>query len=272
MTEFFIALQEYQFMQYALAACLLASLGCGVMGTYVVIKRISFLSGGIAHTILAGMGIAYFLNGSPLLGAIIAALITAVLIGFIKLRWRQDEDILIAAFWSCGMAIGIIFISLTPGYNTDLMSYLFGNILLVSFNDLLLMAVLDVFVISLVFIFYRQFLAATFDEEFARLRGINVEAIYILLLCLIALTIVLLIQVVGLILVMALLVLPAACAIQFSSSIPRIMALAVGLSALITCGGFMLSYAPDLPAGASIIVVATVVYFISIFLARFRHS
>ena len=271
MTEFFIALKDYRFMQFALAACVLASFGCGVMGTYVVIKRISFLTGGIAHTILAGMGIAYFFNGSPLLGAVIAALLTAVLIGLIKLRWRQDEDILIAAFWSTGMAIGIIFISMTPGYNSDLMSYLFGNILLVTANDLVLMAILDAVVIGMVFVFYKQFLAATFDEEFARLRGIHVEMVYILLLCLIALTIVLMIQVVGLILVMALLILPAASAIQFSSSIPRIMATAVALSMVITCGGFMLSYSPDLPAGASIIVLAALVYFSAVFISRQRR-
>ena len=176
MMEFFAAVLDYQFMQYALLACLLASLGCGIIGTYVVVKRISFITGGIAHTVLAGMGIAYFFKGPPIMGAVIAALVTAVLIGWIKLRWRQDEDVLIAAFWSVGMAIGILFIAKTPGYNTDLMSYLFGNILLVTSKDLVLMAVLDVVVIATVFAFYKQFLAATFDEEFARLRGINVEA------------------------------------------------------------------------------------------------
>ena len=270
MMEFFAAVLEYQFMQYALLACLLASLGCGIIGTYVVVKRISFLTGGIAHTVLAGMGIAYFFKGPPIMGAVIAALVTAVLIGWIKLRWRQDEDVLIAAFWSVGMAIGILFIAKTPGYNTDLMSYLFGNILLITSKDLVLMAVLDVLVIATVFAFYKQFLVATFDEEFARLRGINVEAYYILLLCMIALTIVLLIQIVGLILVMALLVLPAASAVQFSSSIPRMMMIAVVLSAVITTSGLMLSYQPDLPPGASIIVVAGLVYFVSIISRRFR--
>ncbi len=269
-TEFFSALIQYQFMQYALIACLLASLGCGVIGTYVVVKRISFLSGGIAHTILAGMGIAYFLQGSPQVGAVIAALLTAVLIGWLKLRWHQDEDILIAALWSVGMATGILFISRTPGYNTDLMSYLFGNILLVTRNDLLLMVALDIVVIAAVFAFYKQFLAAAFDEEFARLRGINVEGYYILLLCLIALTIVLLIQIVGLILVMALLILPAASAMQFSSSMPRMMIVAVLLSILITTSGLMLSYQPDLPSGATIIIIAGLVYFLAIVGGRIK--
>ena len=272
MLEFFSALVEFQFMQYALLACLLASLGCGIIGTYVVVKRISFLTGGIAHTILAGMGIAYFFDGSPIAGAVIAALVTAILIGWIKLHWRQDEDVLIAAFWSVGMAIGILFISKTPGYNTDLMGYLFGNILMVTANDLILMAALDAVIIATVFAFYKQFLAAAFDEEFARLRGINIEAYYILLLCMIALTIVLLIQIVGLILVMALLVLPAASAVQFSNSIPRMMLIAVILSTLITTGGLMLSFQPDLPSGATIIVLSGLVYFVAIVNKRLRSA
>lgn len=258
-------------MQYALLACLLSSLSCGVVGTYVVVKRISFMTGGIAHTVLAGMGIAYFFGASPTLGAVLAALLTAILIGWIKLRWKQDEDILIAAFWSVGMAIGIIFISKTPGYNTDLMSYLFGNILLVSSANLWLMAILNVVVLATIYVFYKPFLAAAFDEEFARIRGVNIEAVYILLLCMIALSIVLLIQIVGLILVMALLILPAASAVQFCNSIPRMMLLSVALSILITTAGLMISYEPDLPSGATIIVVAGMVYFISVLL-RMKKS
>ena len=270
MNEFLQTLLDYRFMQHALLACILASLGCGVMGTYVVVKRISFLSGGIAHTVLAGVGIAYFFDSSPVLGAVVAALLTAVLIGWIKLRWQQDEDILIAAFWSVGMAIGILFISKTPGYNTDLMSYLFGNILLVSERDLILMALLDVIIISTVFAFHKQFIAAAFDEEFARLRGINVELFYILLLCLISLTIVLLIQIVGLILVMALLILPAASAVQFSHSIPRMMFIAVIFSIVITSLGLFLSYGPELPTGATIIVLAGGLYFVTVIFKKLR--
>ena len=222
MNEFITALINYSFMQHAFLACLLASVGCGIMGTYVVVKRIGFLAGGIAHSVLAGMGIAYFLGSSPLVGASIAALVAGILIGWINLRWKQNEDILIAMFWSVGMAIGIIFISRTPGYSIDLMSYLFGNILLVSHKDLYLMLILDIVIIILVVLFYRQLLAAVFDEEFSRLRGINVEFFYILLLCMVAMTVVLLIQVVGLILVLALLILPAASAAQFVYSVKRI--------------------------------------------------
>lgn len=264
MSEFIPALLQYSFMQHALLACLLASIGCGIIGTYVVVKRIGFLAGGIAHSVLAGMGIAYFIGQSPLVGAMIAALVAGFLIGWINLRWRQNEDILIAAFWSVGMAIGIIFISRTPGYSVDLMSYLFGNILLVSRQDLLLMLGLDVIIILLVMLFYRQFLAAAFDEEFSRLRGINVEFYYILLLTMVAITVVLLIQVVGLILVLALLILPAASAAQFVGSINRMMVLSVLFSILITSSGLLISYQPDLPSGSTIIILAGAFYLVCI--------
>ena len=270
MSGFFTALAQYHFLQMAVLACLLASVGCGVIGAFVVVRRLGAMAGGIAHTVLAGMGIAFFLHASPVLGAIIAALISAVLIGLIKLRWRQDEEVLIAAFWSVGMAIGVLFISQTPGYNINLMNYLFGNVLLVSEIDVIRMAVLDFVIIFMVALFYRQFLAAAFDEEFALLRGVNVEIFYILLLAMIALTVVLLIQIVGLILVIALLILPAASVGQFVASLPRIMVGATCLSAAITFLGLGLSYAPDLPAGATIIVVAGAVYLGAVVLKRLQ--
>lgn len=257
---------RYSFMQNALLACLLASVGCGVIGTYVVVKRIAFMAGGIAHSVLAGMGIAYFAGASPLLGASIAALLSGMLIGWINLHLRQHEDILIAAFWSVGMAIGVLCISKSDGANIDLMSYLFGNILLVSGADLYLMLILDIVILALVILFYRQFLAAAFDEEFSRLRGINIEFYYILLLCMVALTVVLLIQVVGLILVLALLILPAASAAQFVNSIRRMMLLAVLFSALITTAGLMISYQPDLPSGSTIIILAGGFYVLTLML------
>lgn len=260
MTDFLRALVQYEFMQHALAACLLASIGCGIVGVYVVVKRIGFLAGGIAHAVLAGMGIAYFLGESPIAGAVIVALVSAVLIGWIKLRWREEEDVLIAAFWSVGMAVGVIFISRTPGYAVDLTSYLFGNILLVSRDDLWLMALVDSFVLASVLLCYRQFLATVFDEEHARLRGVRVEAFYIYLLCIVALTVVLLIQIVGLILVMALLVLPAATAAGFAGSVLRMMGLAVVLSMAVTVAGLGLSFAPNLPSGATMVVVSGLVY------------
>jgi zinc transport system permease protein len=268
MSEFIDVLINYTFMQHAFIACLLASVSCGIIGTYVVVKRVGFLAGGIAHTVLAGMGIAYFFGGSPLIGAIVAALIAAVLIGWINLRWKQQEDTLIAAFWSVGMAIGILFISRTPGYSIDLMSYLFGNILLVSVQNLYLMLILDIAIIVLIILFNKQFLAAAFDEEFARLRGINIEFFNILMLCMVALTVVLLIQIVGLILVIALLILPAASASQFVASIRRMMALAIIFCMTITTVGLMISYQPDLPSGSTIIILAGIVYVLSVITQR----
>lgn len=268
--EFFAALPEYRFLQMALMACLLASIGCGIMGAFVVVKRISALAGGIAHAVLAGMGIAYFFNSSPILGAIIAALVSALLIGLIKLRWKQEEEILIAAFWSVGMAVGVLFISRTEGYNVNLMSYLFGNILMVSGADILRMLILDAIVILVISLYYKQFLATAFDEEFARLRGVNVEFFYILMLAMIALTVVLLIQIVGLLLVIALLVLPAASAGQFVRTLPGMMVGAVLVSLCTTMAGLAVSYSPDLPAGATIIVLAGLVYFLAMVLARYK--
>jgi zinc transport system permease protein len=261
--SFFAALWQHSFLQHALLAGLLASVGCGVVGTYVVVKRITFMAGGIAHAVLGGMGIAYYLHLPPLAGALVSALFAALLLGWISLRWQQREDVLIGAIWAVGMAVGILFLSRTPGYNADLMSYLFGNILMVLTSDIWLMAGLDVVILLMVLLFYKQFQAVTFDEEFARLRGVAVNFFYLLLLCLVALTVVLLIRVVGLILVIALLTLPAAIALQYTGTLWKIMLLSMGLGMLFTTGGLGLSYAPDLPAGATIILLAGTVYLIS---------
>jgi zinc transport system permease protein len=239
------------------------------MGTYVVVKRISFIAGGIAHAVLGGMGIAYFFQQSPILGAIIAALISAIIIGWVNLRQHENADTIIAALWATGMAIGIIFIAKTPGYNSDLMSYLFGNILLVAEQQIWLMLALNVIVLAIVALFYRQFLAVCFDEEFARLRGISVEFYYLLLLVSVAITVVLLIQVVGLILVIALLTLPAAIAAQYQQSLPKIMVVAIMLGAIFTSAGLAISYQPDLPAGATIILLAGFAYLLSTFIRSF---
>ena len=268
MNEFVTALFEYTFLQHAMIACLLASISCGVIGSYIVVKKISFLTGGIAHSVLAGMGMAYFFNASPIMGAIVAAIISSILIGWISLRWKEHEDVLIAAFWSTGMAIGILFLSRTPGYNVDLMSYLFGNILLITSNDLLLMLVLDIVVLGIVMLCYKQFLVSVFDEEFARLHGINTELFYILLLCLISLTIVILIQLVGLILVIALLTLPAAIANQYVTSLYKMFLLSAIICAAISISGIAISYEPDLPTGSVIVLLACVCYFISVFIKQ----
>ena len=268
MQQFIQALGQHPFLQTALLAGVLASLGCGVIGTFVVVKRIAFMAGGIAHSVLGGMGAALYFGFDPLLGALAAAVLAALLIGLVRLAWHAQEDTLIGALWAIGMAIGILFIAKTPGYSTDLMSFLFGNILLVPRRALWVMAGLDLLLVLTVLLFYRQLLAVTFDEEFARLRGVPVTFFYLLLLCLVAVTVVLLIQVVGLILVIALLTLPAAIAGHYVHSLGKMMVVATLLGGVFTSAGLALSFGPDLPAGPTIILLAGSVYLVSAFLSR----
>jgi zinc transport system permease protein len=263
MTEFLAALSEHGFLQQALVAGLLASLGCGLIGPFVVVKRVTFLAGGIAHSVLAGMGAALFYGYDPLSGALAAAVIAALLIGWVRLGWRTGEDTAIGALWAIGMAVGILFISQTPGYATDLMSFLFGNILLVPNRELWFMAALDLVLLITVGLFYRQFVAVAFDEEFARLRGVPVNLFYLLLLVLVAVTVVLMIQVVGLILVIALLTLPAAVAGQWTRTLAGMVIGATLIGVLLTSGGLALSFGPDLPTGPVIILLAGALYLVS---------
>lgn len=268
MDGFFSALAQHAFLQTAVATALLASIGCGVMGSYVVVKRIAFLAGGIAHSVLGGMGAAVYFGFEPLHGALPAAIAAALLIGGVRLHWRAQEDTLISALWAIGMAIGVMFIAKAPGYQADLMSYLFGNILLVPRESLWFMVALDLLLLSIVTVYHRQFLAVVFDEEFARLRGVPVAFFYLLLLVLVAVTVVLLIQVVGLILVLALLTLPAAVAGHHVHSLGRMMLVATLIGALLSVAGLALSYGPDLPAGPTIILLAGGSYLLSAVVAR----
>jgi zinc transport system permease protein len=270
MNEFVIALQQQTFLQYALVTGILAGIACGIVGTYVVTRRITYIAGGIAHSVLAGLGAAQYCRIvfdwpwlNPLYGAVVAALLAALVIGAASL-WsaRQREDTVISAVWAIGMAIGILFIFKTPGYNEDLTSYLFGNILMVSPQDLWLIAGLDIVIVATTLLFYNQLLAVCFDEEFARLRGVPVNFYYMLLLCLTALTVVLLVTVVGIVMVIALLTLPVAVAGHFARSLWQMMVLSAILTALLTTLGLFVSYGPDLPAGATTIVLAGALYLV----------
>jgi len=263
MFEFIEVLKSQGFMQNAVIIGLLASVACGVMGTYVVVKRIVFISGGISHAVLGGMGIAYYYGYHPIHGAVVSALVAAVVIGLVSVRYHQYEDTIIGALWATGMAVGILFIYKTPGYSIDLMSYLFGNILMVKRESVYLLASLDALIIVLVFLFYKRFLAVCFDEEYSELQGIGVVTTYLLLLCLIALTVVILIQVVGIILVIALLTLPAATARYYARSLVQMMILASLLGAVFTTSGLIVSYQPNLPAGATIILIAGLAYLLA---------
>ncbi|MCD4797733.1 MAG: metal ABC transporter permease, partial [Methanosarcinales archaeon] len=209
-------LLQYEFIRNAIMAGILASISCGIIGVYVVVKRIVFISGGIAHASFGGIGLGYYLGINPILGVLPFSIASALSMGWVSKRSRLPEDTAIGILWAMGMSIGIILVSLTPGYAPDLMTYLFGNILTVPFSDIVLMLVLDAIIILVVYSFYKEFLALCFDEEFATVRGVHAERLYLILLCLIALTIVVLIRVVGIILVIALLTIPAAMSRQFT--------------------------------------------------------
>lgn len=253
------ALQDTSY-QYALISGLLSSVACGIIGTYVVVKRIALIGGGIAHVSLGGIGIAVYLGVAPLLGAAVFSIASAVLIGLVSLREGEHEDTLIGALWATGMAIGIIFVRMTPGHTGDLEDYLFGNILVVSGLNLVTTGLLDVFIICAVVFLYKEMLAITLDDEFARLRGLPVDALYIFLLCLVALTVVVLIQVVGVILVIALLTLPPAISRWFTVRLSSMMILSCAIGATFSTLGILASLYADIPPGPCIILLTALVY------------
>jgi zinc transport system permease protein len=255
---------QYTVVQNMFIAGLLASIACGIIGTYVVVRRLVFISGGIAHTCFGGVGLAYLLGFDPMLGALVFALGTAIAVGIAGLRTRIREDSTIGVLWVLGMALGLIFIRFAPGYVPDLGSILFGDILLVKSQDIWLMLFLVVAIVVIVAVFYRQLLALTFDEEFARIMGVPTEMVYILLLALIALTVVLLLKVVGVILVIALLTIPATISGLFNTRMKRMMLMAVLVGCIVTTLGSILSLQYNLPVGATIVVVASLALLIAL--------
>lgn len=244
-----------------------ASIVSGIIGSYVVVKRIVFISGGISHSVLGGIGFCLWLErvygfayATPMIGALAAAIISALLIGWIHLYYQEREDSVIAALWSIGMSTGVVFISQTPGFNVELTNFLVGNILWVTPTDLYILFALDLIVLATVLCLHKRFLVICFDEDQARLQGIHVNALYLLLLILIAVTIVLLIEVVGIILVMTMLTIPPAIANLFTSRLSTMMLLAVGFSTLFCFSGTTVSFYLDWPAGATIALTAGLFY------------
>ncbi len=246
---------QYDFIQNALLAGILVSLAVGIIGSLVVVNKITFLAGGMAHSSYGGIGLAIFLGLPILFGATVFAVITAIIIATITLKNKGRIDSIIGIMWAFGMAIGIIFVDMTPGYNVDLMSYLFGSIIAVSHEDIIYLAILDVFIIGLVLFFYKQILAVSYDSEFASLRGINIKFFYTLILILAALCVVAAIKVVGLILVIALLTIPTYLAEMFVKKLSSMMILSSILATFFTLIGLMISYFYDISSGASIIIV-----------------
>jgi zinc transport system permease protein len=262
---------HYEFMRNALLAGLLISVSCGIIGSLVVVNRIVFISGGIAHAAYGGIGIAFFLGFSPMLGIIGFSMLIAFVMAAVTLENKQRADTIIGVLWATGMALGIILLDLTPGYNTDLMSYLFGSILAVPRSHLWLMAPLNVVIAGTVALFYKDFLAMSYDEEFACAMGVPVKALYFVLLGLIALAVVMIIQAVGLILVIALLTIPPYIAERHSGSLGSMMLVSIVLSALFSISGLWLSYTFNLTSGASIIMVAALFFFLHLIVDRLRR-
>ena len=258
---------SYDFMRNALLGGLLVSIVCGVVGSLVVINRMSFIAGGIAHGAYGGIGIALFLGISPVLGASVFALFLGLLIAYVTLRNTERFDAVIGAIWAFGMALGIIFADLTPGYKSDLMSFLFGSILAINHENLIFIGICGAAFAALTACFYRQFLAISFDKEFALLRGVNTSVFYYVLVVMASLAVVASIQIVGLILVMTI---PPFIAEKISKNLGSMMAISCALSALFCAAGLVLSFKLNLTSGASIILVASVCFFASSIFSKLR--
>ncbi len=263
---------QYDFMRNALAAGLLASVICGIMGTLVVVNRIVFLSGGIAHAAYGGIGLSLFLGWPYMIGTIGFSITAAIVMAAVSLKARHRADTIIGVIWALGMATGIILLDLTPGYNVDLMSYLFGSILAVPGSDLWVMMIVSILVTIFVVYFYKDLLAISYDEEFARIRGVPTRRLYFTLIGLLAITIVMVIQIVGLILVIALLTIPPFIVEKYAKSLLQMMVGSSLLGAVFTVSGLWLSYAFNLTSGACIILVSGIAFFLNFVIVRLMIS
>ncbi len=277
MFEFLEAVIANPILATAIFASLAASLVSGIIGSYVVVKRIVFISGSISHAVLGGIGLCLWLERSkgiawisPLQGALAAAIISALLMGWIRIHYRQREDSVIAAIWSIGMATGVLFISQTPGFNVELNNFLVGNILWVTPMDLYVLTGLDIIVLLIVICMHKRFLAICFDEEQAQLQGLHVNTLYLLLLVLTSVSIVLLIQVVGIILVMTMLTIPPAIANLFTLRLSRMMVIAVFLSCLFSIAGMGTAFHLDWPGGATIALIAGIAYVLCLLFSKVK--
>ena len=257
---------QFEFMRNALFAGFFASLICGVIGTFVVVNRLVFLGGGIAHAAYGGIGVAFFFGIPYIVGTLGFSLVAAIIMTAVVLKAKNRADTFIGVLWAVGMAIGIILLDLTPGYNVNLMSFLFGSILAVPSSDIWWMLGLSIITIASAGYFYRDMLAISYDDEFASLRGVPVNLLYFFFIGLIAISIVIIIRVVGLILVIALLTIPPFIAEKYSRSLLMMMALSTIFAMIFNLTGLWLAYTFNLTSGATIILVATGGFFISMIL------
>ena len=272
----FTDLFKYDFFLHAFWASLFSAISCGLIGTYIVSRRIVFISGGITHASFGGIGIGYFFGWNPLLGAAIFSILSALGIQLFTQKGKLREDSSIAIWWSLGMAIGIIFIYLSPGYAPNLMSYLFGSILTVSTGEIWLMAGLSLILTAFFAVMYRMILYVAFNEEFAKATGLPVNRINYIMISLIALTIVLNIRVVGIILIMSLLTVPQATANLFTNDFKKMMFLSVLFAFLGSFSGLLISFFADIPSGASIIFTLVILFslmkWLNLLLAKRREE
>ena len=255
--NFIAEIFQYQFLAHAALACLLCGIACGIIGTYVVCRRMVFLAGGITHASFGGIGMAYYFGANPLLGALIFAILSAWGIETFTSRKQIREDSAIGLIWSLGMAIGIIFIYLTPGYAPNLMSFLFGNILSVTSTDIIWMAIVDAFILLIFATMYRPILYVAFDREYARSQNFPTRIVSYLMATLVAITIVISIRVVGIVLLISLLTIPAVIGNLISKSFNRILIYGSVIAALSAFAGLYISYKTNIPSGASTIFVLT---------------
>ncbi len=263
-------LLQYDFFQHALITTILISISCGLVGTYIVAKRMVFISGGITHASFGGLGIAYYLGFPPMLGATIFSLLSAIGILFLSNNKRFREDSLIGMFWSTGMAIGILFIYLTPGYAPNLMSYLFGNILTVTGKQILLSAILCAFIVLFFIRFFRPLFYIAFDKEYSKTHGIAVNLIEVCITTIMALCIVLCLKLAGIILVISYLTLPQTIAGLFYKNFVQQLWASALISTIGSVIGLFVSATLDIPTGASIVVCFLILFIFCWFLRKNR--
>jgi zinc transport system permease protein len=259
---------QYEFMRNAMAAGIAAAFLCGIIGIYIVLNKIVFISDGIAHAAFGGIGLGYFLGLDPLAFGMASAVATALGIGTVTSRSKVSEDTAIGVFLATGMAIGIMLMSMSQGYGRDLFGYLFGNILAVTREDVAIICALTLLVLIIVIALYKEFLVLSFDPVYAESVGLPVRRLRLLLLCMVALSVVVLIKIVGIILLIALLTIPGAISRQHIKGLPRIMAGAILLGMVFVTTGLIVSYLMDVPSGATIILTAALVFFISTFISK----
>jgi len=266
------ALFEYHFLQNALFAAILSSIVCGIIGVVIVEKKLVMMSGGIAHTSYGGVGLGYLLGFEPIIGAFLFSICAALGIGYVKRKGGAHSDVVIGLFWSLGMALGILFIALMPGYPPDLSSYLFGSILSVTNSDIYLMICLTLIVTLVIASLYNNWKAYLFDEEFASILGIKTAFMEYLLLILVAMTVVVLIRVVGIILILALLTAPAATAGLMTSSLKLRMIYSILLGNIFCISGLWVSYELNIASGATIVILSVICYLLSytVYLIRLK--